>query len=155
MEYPEEFITSVQGYYGSVQERGPICIRSLTFHTNTTTYGPFGIEQGTYFTFPKVNGKIVGFLGKSGWYLDAIGVYLEYLHTPMPSNSIYPHSHQYVAHGSHEYSMMHGSLGTNYDLIVAVKQKDGINTSPMFTLSPQISHDFTKQPKIQEVSCKL
>lgn len=152
LEYPDEFLTSVDGYYGSLQEWGPILILSLTFHSNRTTYGPFGVEQGTYFTCPKMNAKIVGFLGKSGWYLDAIGVYVEPLHKPIASNSIY--SQQYITHNT-EYSMIHGSLGTNYDLIVAVKQKDVQNTSPAFNLSPQISHDFTKQPKIHEVSCNV
>ncbi|KAL8459068.1 hypothetical protein ACS0TY_036514 [Phlomoides rotata] len=147
LEYPDEFLTSVHGYYGSLQEWGPIAIRSLTFHTNRTTYGPFGVEHGTYFTCPNLNGKIVGFLGKSGWHLDAIGVYVE---PPITSNSIYS------THGgglqNSEYSMIQGSLGTNYDLIVAVRQKDVTNTSPKFSLSPQFSHDLTKQPKIQEIS---
>ncbi|KAF9614608.1 hypothetical protein IFM89_019585, partial [Coptis chinensis] len=35
-------------------------------------YGPFGNERGTYFTSGK-DGKVVGFYGQDGAYLDAIG----------------------------------------------------------------------------------
>ncbi|KAE8659886.1 Jacalin-related lectin 3 [Hibiscus syriacus] len=73
LDFPNEFLTSVHGYYGSLKERGPILVRSLTFHSNRKTYGPFGIEQGTSFSMNK--GKIIGFHGRSGWYLDAIGVH--------------------------------------------------------------------------------
>lgn len=128
LDYPDEFLTSLHGHYGSLQEWGqdPMIIRSLTLVSNKRTYGPFGVEHGAYFTVPQMSGKIVGFLGKSGWFLDALGVYIEPIHSLVPSNSIY-RSQQYVAHGTHErleYSMIQGSLGPDYDLIVAVKQKD-------------------------------
>ncbi|KAK6115796.1 hypothetical protein DH2020_008065 [Rehmannia glutinosa] len=154
LEYPDEYLTSMHGHYGSLHERGLSIIRSLTFETNKRTYGPFGVQQGTYFA-PKMHGKIVGFVGKSGWYLDSIGVYVEplLLHKPIKNDSIY-HSYQNVAHGTHEkyeYSMIQGSLGKNYDLIVAVRQKDNsidTNTSPPINLFGQISHTGPKNEVI-------
>ena len=49
-------------------------IQSLTVETNTTSYGPFGVENGTKFSFPSDGVKVVGIHGRSGLYLDAIGL---------------------------------------------------------------------------------
>lgn len=81
LRYPEEFLTSVSGYYGSVVHSGTPVIRSLTFKSNRRTFGPFGIEEGTSFSFPMDGGLIVGFRGRSGWHLDSIGFYLSRAHT--------------------------------------------------------------------------
>ena len=46
--------------------------------------GPLGhleIEDGTPFTFSMDGGLIVGFNGRSGWYLDAIGFRLSRVQT--------------------------------------------------------------------------
>lgn len=51
-------------------------IRSLTFKSNKRTFGPFGVEEGTPFTFSMDGGLVVGFKGRSGWYVDAIGFHL-------------------------------------------------------------------------------
>lgn len=51
-------------------------IRSLTFKSNKRTFGPFGVEEGTPFTFSMDGGLVVGFKGRSGWYVDAIGFFL-------------------------------------------------------------------------------
>ena len=77
LELDEHFI-SVQGYYSDIQKWGidATVIRSLTLETNKRTYGPFGIEDGTKFSFPFQGLKLVGFHGRSGVYLDAIGLYL-------------------------------------------------------------------------------
>lgn len=135
---------SVHGYFGHVHEHGPVFVRSLTLESNKRMYGPFGVEQGTYFAFPKMQGRIVGFLGKSGWYLDSIGAYIEPLQNHVAPNSFY-YSQQHVSQATDkcEYSMIQGSLGTNYDLIVAVRQKDDRSTFNPTNLSPQISHDYT------------
>ncbi|XP_072956338.1 protein GOS9-like [Typha angustifolia] len=70
-----EFLTSISGYYGDLQSIN--VVRSLTFGTNfSSTYGPYGVEEGTHFSVPLEEGKIVGFFGRSGALLDAIGVYL-------------------------------------------------------------------------------
>ncbi|KAJ4828065.1 hypothetical protein Tsubulata_020839 [Turnera subulata] len=72
LEYPSEILTSVCGYYGSLtgdEDRKGV-IKSLTFHTNKG-------KRGTFFTSAKNKGKIVGFHGRSGCYLNAIGIHLQ------------------------------------------------------------------------------
>jgi hypothetical protein len=62
-----------------------VVVTSLTFHTDKgETYGPYGEETGTPFSIPAANGCIVGFWGRSGWLLDAIGVYI----TPCKAHNI-------------------------------------------------------------------
>lgn len=56
---------------------GPTAVRSLTFHTNKRRYGPYGDEYGTYFSTSFTNGRIVGFHGREGWYIDGIGVHVQ------------------------------------------------------------------------------
>lgn len=75
-DYPEEFLTAVSGYYGHFGPSKPLTVRCLTFDTNRGRYGPYGHEIGTFFTTPTTGRKILGFHGRSGWYLDAIGVHL-------------------------------------------------------------------------------
>lgn len=55
---------------------GPAVIRSITFHTNKRSYGPFGDENGTYFTTKLKEGKVVGIHGRNGLFLDALGVHV-------------------------------------------------------------------------------
>ena len=50
--------------------------RSLTFRSNRRSFGPYGVEQGIPFDFTCEALEIVGFHGRSGWYLDSIGVHL-------------------------------------------------------------------------------
>ena len=73
LKYPEEYLASVSGIYCPVVYGGSPVIRSLTLKTNKRIFGPYGIEEGTPFSFPIDGGHIVGFRGKNGWYLDAIG----------------------------------------------------------------------------------
>uniref|UniRef100_A0A9I9CHW1 Jacalin-type lectin domain-containing protein n=1 Tax=Cucumis melo TaxID=3656 RepID=A0A9I9CHW1_CUCME len=79
LDYPNEYLISIYGYYGYIGKWGLAhnVIRSLTFQTNRKTYGPFGKEEGVKFSFPIMGAKIVGFHGRSGWYLDAIGLYIQ------------------------------------------------------------------------------
>ncbi|XP_038898653.1 jacalin-related lectin 3-like isoform X3 [Benincasa hispida] len=84
LEYPNEYLISIHGYYsdiGKIMEKRAATpttvIRSLTLESNTKTYGPFGMEEGTKFSFPIMEAKIVGFHGSSGWFLDAIGIYVQ------------------------------------------------------------------------------
>lgn len=135
--YPDEFLTSIHGHYGIIEEWGPVMIRSLTFESNKRTYGPYGIELGTCFTFPMNGGKIVGFHGRCGWNLDAIGVHLEPLHKQTHSNSIIQCSQNSYAVGDANekfaYSLIQGNLDKKYDLIVAVRRKDDYSeSSPIF-----------------------
>ncbi|KAK6938882.1 Jacalin-like lectin domain [Dillenia turbinata] len=131
LDYPDEFLTSIHGHYGSLHERGPVFIRSLTLESNKKTYGPFGIEQGTCFSFPMAGGKIVGFYGKCGWYLDAIGVYLRPISKTNPSKSLV-HCQSYVTNGPEKigYSVVQGSVGQNYDIVLAIRQKELYNSAP-------------------------
>lgn len=55
---------------------GTPVIRSLTFKSNKRTLGPFGMEIGTPFSSPLDDGRIVGFKGRSGHHLDAIGFHV-------------------------------------------------------------------------------
>ncbi|KAI3957052.1 hypothetical protein MKW92_038729 [Papaver armeniacum] len=79
LDFPGEYLKSISGYYGSVNDWSPVFIRSLTFESNRKKYGPFGCPKGTQFSFPATSTatKIVGFHGHSSWYLTAIGVYLK------------------------------------------------------------------------------
>ncbi|XP_028756252.1 jacalin-related lectin 19-like [Neltuma alba] len=70
LQYPNEFLIGVSGHYFPF--KGALVIRSLTFKSTTTTYGPCGFEQGTPFTFSMEGGKVVGFKGRSGVYLDSV-----------------------------------------------------------------------------------
>ena len=79
LEYPNEVLICISGYYGSVsRDERPKVIRSLTFYTSRGKYGPFGEEMGTFFTSTTTEGKAVGFHGRSSSYLDAIGVHMQH-----------------------------------------------------------------------------
>ncbi|RWW21725.1 hypothetical protein GW17_00014115 [Ensete ventricosum] len=56
---------------------GLVVVGKLGFTTNKKTYGPFGNTGGTPFSLPITAGKISGFFGRGGQFIDAIGVYLE------------------------------------------------------------------------------
>lgn len=72
-------LVGISGYYGpaDVRDECKIVVKSLTFYTNRGRYGPIGEEIGAYFTSPRNDGRIVGFHGKSGCYLYAIGVHTQ------------------------------------------------------------------------------
>ncbi|CAH9056124.1 unnamed protein product [Cuscuta epithymum] len=86
LQYPEEYLISVMGYYG--QHHGSVVIRALTFTSNRTTYGPFGMEEGEPFSLSVKGGtRIIGFKGKSGWYVDSITCYVAHLPPPKSCNA--------------------------------------------------------------------
>lgn len=85
LDFPDEVLVSVSGHYGSVCGT-PVIIRSLTFQSNSSRYGPFGTEDGTPFSLPVSSGKIIGFHGRSGSYLNSIGFYMKQVHFPNPMN---------------------------------------------------------------------
>ena len=66
----------MSGYIGRDPEFPTPVVRSLTFKTNQRTFGPYGPEDGTHFSIPIENGKVVGFKGRSMGRLDAISVRL-------------------------------------------------------------------------------
>ncbi|TVU25384.1 hypothetical protein EJB05_27878 [Eragrostis curvula] len=71
-----EFLLEVSGTVGpffSITD----AITSLKFVTNLRSYGPFGVRKGSPFcTQVKKDNSIVGFFGRSGVYLQVIGVYI-------------------------------------------------------------------------------
>nr|XP_019706739.1 mannose/glucose-specific lectin-like [Elaeis guineensis] len=69
------YLTAISGYYGNYHDC--IVITSLTFVTTMSTYGPYGPNEGTAFSLPMRAGKIVGFFGYAGQWLDALGFYLK------------------------------------------------------------------------------
>ncbi|KAM6573440.1 hypothetical protein CsatA_017520 [Cannabis sativa] len=77
---PSEYLKSISGTYG-LYNRAADVILSLSFHTNLSTYGPFGrpsgSNPGTPFTIPMEDSVLVGFHGRAGFYLDAIGIYVK------------------------------------------------------------------------------
>ncbi|KAL4650067.1 hypothetical protein ACB092_01G060200 [Castanea dentata] len=104
LDYPDEHLISISGHFGSIIEWGPLIVRSLVLESNRKRYGPFGIQQGTPFTFPVTGGKVVGFHGRSSFYIDSIGVYLK----PLLQHN----------NGINEKSK-------GYDILVAVREKMG------------------------------
>lgn len=74
----KEYLQGVAGFYGAIDENGGnTTVRSLTFYSNKGKYGPYGYEIGTAFNSP-AKGKILGFRGSSGAFLDNIGVHIDY-----------------------------------------------------------------------------
>ncbi|KAI4386975.1 hypothetical protein MLD38_004845 [Melastoma candidum] len=74
LDYPTEYITCVSGHVSLY----PIHrIRSIEFKTNKRMLGPYGVGHSvTPFNFPLVGMRIVGFKGRSGEQLEAIGLHL-------------------------------------------------------------------------------
>lgn len=146
LDYPDEFLTSIHGYYGSLNQWGTTFVRSLSLESNTKKYGPFGVEEGTYFSFPLTGGKIVGFHGRCGWYLDAIGVYLKPLQQPKPSKAL-AHSQNYLTNTTDNagFSVIQGSVGESYDIVLAVRQRDGFCKPPQNNISVS-----AKTPRFKE-----
>ncbi|CAL9041338.1 unnamed protein product [Musa banksii] len=70
-----EYLVGMTGEFGNYH--GVVVVGKLGFSTNKKSYGPFGNTRGTPFSLPIAAGKISGFFGRGGDFLDAIGVYLE------------------------------------------------------------------------------
>ena len=95
-DYPSEVLTHITGTYGPLVYMGPNVIKSLTFHTNKGKHGPCGEEQGPSFTHKIDEGKVVGFHGREGIFLDSIGVHVMPCKIspfkPSPHNATVPHN---------------------------------------------------------------
>ncbi|PNT69865.1 hypothetical protein BRADI_2g01740v3 [Brachypodium distachyon] len=75
---PDEYLAGVKGHVGHYDNC--LVVRSLTFVTNARrSFGPYGKEEGVPFALPAAvaGGRIIGFFGSSGLYLDAIGTYVQ------------------------------------------------------------------------------
>lgn len=73
LQHPGEYLVQVKGSVHSFD--GHLIIESLEFVTNRRSYGPYGAlkPQGLVRSTQR-NGKIVGFFGRSAWYVDQLGV---------------------------------------------------------------------------------
>ncbi|VVB00505.1 unnamed protein product [Arabis nemorensis] len=76
LDYPSEYITSVEGYYDKVFGVEAEVVTSLTFKTNKKTSQPFGMSGGEFFELKEDGYKIVGFHGKAGDLVHQIGVHV-------------------------------------------------------------------------------
>lgn len=81
----------MSGHYCPVVYGGTLVIRSLTFKSNRRTFGPYGIEEGTPFTFSIDGGQVVGFKGRCDWYLDSIAFILS---DTLPPKSLFQRVHK-------------------------------------------------------------
>ncbi|CAN6374129.1 unnamed protein product [Urochloa humidicola] len=71
----QEYIREISGTYSPYGDVLNL-ITSLNIVTNVASFS-FGNAKGNTFSVPVENsGQIVGFYGRSGWLLDAIGVYI-------------------------------------------------------------------------------
>ncbi|XP_010545656.1 PREDICTED: jacalin-related lectin 23-like [Tarenaya hassleriana] len=76
LDYPEEYITSVEGTYSFVGHFGNTIVTSLSLKTSKQRASPLvGIVTGTKFVLEDKGGKLIGFHGRSGHALDALGAY--------------------------------------------------------------------------------
>uniref|UniRef100_A0ACD5WE33 Uncharacterized protein n=1 Tax=Avena sativa TaxID=4498 RepID=A0ACD5WE33_AVESA len=87
-----EFLTGISGTIGSPstnQYKNKI-VNSLTFISNDRQYGPFGGLGGMPFCSPPLssNSRIVGFFGRSGDIIDAIGLYVNIEWEPMEKQDL-------------------------------------------------------------------
>ncbi|KAF8092708.1 hypothetical protein N665_0402s0001 [Sinapis alba] len=76
LEYPSEYITSVEGSYDKVTGSESEVILMLKFTTNKRTSQVFGLDTTSNFLLHKDGYKVVGFHGKSGNMLHRIGVHV-------------------------------------------------------------------------------
>ena len=74
VDFPYEFLTDVSGCYRAAHGgSAPPVVRSVTFATSRgTVHGPFGDADA----YPMEGGVVVGFTSRSGWHLDALGLYV-------------------------------------------------------------------------------
>ncbi|THU69959.1 hypothetical protein C4D60_Mb08t19910 [Musa balbisiana] len=70
----DEYLVGIEGSVDTIL--GITLVRNLTLRTNKESYGPFGTSGGKPFSLPLLDGKIIGFFGRAGAVIDAIGVYL-------------------------------------------------------------------------------
>ncbi|XP_047052630.1 horcolin-like [Lolium rigidum] len=73
---PTDYVTEISGTFGTAYDN--TIVTSLKIATFNDQYPvTYGTPNGTPFHIPVLNGgKVVGFFGRSGDLLDAIGVYI-------------------------------------------------------------------------------
>ncbi|WZY83918.1 hypothetical protein YC2023_030302 [Brassica napus] len=76
LDYPNEYITAVDGTVDKIYGSDSAVITMLRFTTNKRTSNPFGLEAGAAFQLKEEGHKIVGFHGKANELLHQIGAHL-------------------------------------------------------------------------------
>ncbi|CAH2048040.1 unnamed protein product [Thlaspi arvense] len=80
VKYPVEHITVVEGTIDGG------CLTSLRFKTSKGRTSPaFGNVVGKKFVFEEIDSKLVGFCGRSGYAIDALGAHFGPLPAPTPA----------------------------------------------------------------------
>ncbi|KAK3414037.1 hypothetical protein EUGRSUZ_I02531 [Eucalyptus grandis] len=82
----------VQKWRDSLKEAGNLSGWHLKndANDNKRAHGPIGEEKGKFFSFPQVNGKIIGFHGRCGIFLDSIGAHFGPVFYPYPFEVVGP-----------------------------------------------------------------
>uniref|UniRef100_A0A0E0JPE6 Jacalin-type lectin domain-containing protein n=1 Tax=Oryza punctata TaxID=4537 RepID=A0A0E0JPE6_ORYPU len=142
LDYPQEILTSVSGYYGSLG--GCVVVRSLTFGSNLSRYGPFGAEEGTPFSLPVVvTGKVVGFHGKSGWFLDSIGCHFKKEKNATPSSNA-PSALRSITRPHDKNGNRYADSNAGYDMVLAVRDR-GDSYSVLTSNNPKEQYPHPSQ----------
>ncbi|KAL1198222.1 Myrosinase-binding protein 1 [Cardamine amara subsp. amara] len=76
LDFPNEYIISVEGVYDKVYGIAAEVVMMLRFKTNKRTSPPFGLDSGEVFVLEEKDHKIVGFHGKAGEFVHQVGVYI-------------------------------------------------------------------------------
>ncbi|KAJ4771338.1 Mannose-binding lectin superfamily protein [Rhynchospora pubera] len=73
----DEHIICVRGCIGPMREKN--YVRSIVIETNHKVYRPYGLENDEYnaYKFEADGGQIIGFHGRYGEFVRAIGVYVK------------------------------------------------------------------------------
>ena len=77
MDFPTEYLVQVKGTSAPASGVTTDVVTSLTFVTNKTTHGPFGAMVGRQFQSSPY-GKVTGFYGRNGTFLDSIGIFTDF-----------------------------------------------------------------------------
>ncbi|RCV15904.1 hypothetical protein SETIT_3G095300v2 [Setaria italica] len=83
---PLEYVKKFSGTIGRAVGSGEMLfVASLEIETNVKKYGPYGKEDNDYpFSIPlPENTSVVGFFGRAGRLIDAVGVYIYYCKSPL------------------------------------------------------------------------
>ena len=85
IDWPNEYLTKISGTIGTFHKDE--VIGTLSFTTNRNKYGPFGSKgdcycKSSFELISEKNRAVVGFFGRQGNFINAIGVY--YKDPPAP-----------------------------------------------------------------------
>lgn len=94
LNYPDEYITSIQGTYSNVARYNTTIVKTLTFKTShgrtSPMFGNTAIFSTDFVVEGKAGTKLIGFHGRSGSALDAIGAHFFASASPLKHISASP-----------------------------------------------------------------